>query len=219
MGGRCSACLEVWASGCVYIADPFKKLGYKHWRVLLIWSQGMYMTDGEVHEVLISSLPVHVHVFICCIKWFAQLLEKPFPYEILEGVPLSLSLSSVVPYLPCFVVLVIILAVQIHGSYALCMMLFNCCVREEGKSKQSWGEMRKEGWISMLHTSRPSHMVDLSRVTSHWGEYLRKLNSCLYRFISIIWKIYWKTKFLGQDCCYLCLMQPISWRHRADWLD
>lgn len=42
--------------------------------------------------------------------------------------------------------------------------------------------MKKEGLISMLHTSRPSHMVDLSRVTSHWDEYLRKLNSCLYRF-------------------------------------
>lgn len=95
------------------------------------------MTDGEVHEVLISSLPVHVHVFICCIKCFAQLLEKPFPYEILEGVPWSLSLSSVVPYLPCFMVLVIISTVQIHGSYVLCMILFNCCVGEQRESRQS----------------------------------------------------------------------------------
>lgn len=91
------------------------------------------MTDGEVHEVFVSGLPVHV--FICCIKCFAQLLEKPFPYKILERVPLSLSLSSAVPYLPCFMVLVIILAVQVHGSYALCMMLFNWCVGEEGEEQ------------------------------------------------------------------------------------
>lgn len=41
------------------------------------------MTDGEVNEVFISSLPVHE--FICCIKCFVQLLEKPFPYEIWES--------------------------------------------------------------------------------------------------------------------------------------
>lgn len=93
------------------------------------------MTDGEVHEVFVSTLPVHV--FICCIKCFTQLLGKHFPYEILERVPLSLSISSAVPYLPCFMVLVIILAVQVHGSYALCMMLCNRCVGEEGRSRQS----------------------------------------------------------------------------------
>lgn len=92
------------------------------------------MTDGEVHEVFISSLSVHV--FMCCIKCFAQLLQKPFPYEILERVPLSLSLRSAVPYLPCFMVLVTILALQIRGSYALYMMLFNWCVGEEGRSRQ-----------------------------------------------------------------------------------
>lgn len=93
------------------------------------------MTDGEVHEVFISSLLVHV--FMYCIKYSAQLLQKPFPYEILERVPLSLSLSSAVPYLPCFMVLVTILAVQICGSYALYMMLFDWCVGEEGRSRQS----------------------------------------------------------------------------------